>query len=68
MEAQQFHEKRLVRAAVIAEIIDLTEESILRLAREGVLPHVRIGRSVRFDVEQIRTLIEERTRGGQEKK
>lgn len=60
MEAQKFHEKRLVRASVLAGIFNLTEESILRLARDGVLPCVRLGRSVRFDLQEVRQLFEKK--------
>jgi excisionase family DNA binding protein len=40
---------QLVRAREVAKALALSERSVLRLAAQGDLPHVRVGRSVRFD-------------------
>ena len=42
-------------AAYVAELLGVPHKSVLQYAREGRLPHVRVGRHVRFivrDVEQ----------------
>lgn len=40
---------QFVRAREVAKALDLSERQVLRLAQAGELPHVRVGRSVRFD-------------------
>lgn len=45
-----------------AERTGLTPERIYTLCREGVFPHVRLGRQVRFDPDQVEEWI---TNGGQ---
>lgn len=50
-----------VPAAVVAEYLNLPEFRIYQMARRGQLPHVRIGRNVRFDPVQIRRFVEQNT-------
>lgn len=40
---------RMLRVTDVAELLDLPERRVYILAREGVLPHVRLGRSIRFN-------------------
>lgn len=46
--------KRLVKAPTMAEELSLSLKSVYRLASEGQIPSVRIGRSIRFDPEAVR--------------
>lgn len=53
----------LVRADKVATLLDLTDDAVYRMAREGRLPSVRLGRRVlRFRLREILEFIEERTR------
>jgi len=52
---------RAMRVAEVAEAFNLSEDSIYRYARSGVLKNVRIGRSLRFLREDIEAFI---LRGG----
>lgn len=48
---------RLVTADVVAEETGLKKSRVYELVRQGVLPHARIGRSVRFDRGEVRRWI-----------
>jgi len=50
--------KRLVRAAVIAKMLDVCASSVYRSARRGVLPCVKLGRTIRFDLEEVMAALE----------
>lgn len=39
---------KLLRVAEAASILDLSDYQVLAYAREGILPHVRLGRQIRF--------------------
>jgi excisionase family DNA binding protein len=56
-EATQMTEK-LFRADVLAEVLDTSTYRVYEMAREGLIPTVRIGRQVRFDPVAIRQWIE----------
>jgi excisionase family DNA binding protein len=45
-------ERRLVDARMLAAVVGVSARMVLRLAERGQLPHYRIGRLVRFDVEE----------------
>lgn len=51
------NEKRLLRIPAVARILDLPEQRIYELARQGILPHVRLGRQIRIDSEQLELFI-----------
>jgi excisionase family DNA binding protein len=44
---------RLLRAEDVAEQLQLRVDHIYKLAREGQIPHVRFGRTLRFRAEAI---------------
>ena len=44
---------RLVKAAVMAEIADVSENHIRDLELEGVIPGYRFGKAVRFDPDEV---------------
>lgn len=39
--------ERLIGVEEVAELLGLTRQRVYTLARQGVLPHVRLGRTVR---------------------
>ncbi|MHB1682959.1 MAG: helix-turn-helix domain-containing protein [Bacilli bacterium] len=45
--------KRLWTVAEVAERLELTEDAVYRLARQKILPCVRIGRMIRFDEQAL---------------
>ena len=49
----------LLRAEDVAERLGMTTDFIYRLAREGRIPHLRFGRSLRFRSEAITRWLEE---------
>ena len=48
---------RLVDVEVVAESLGLSRWRVYQLAREGVIPSVRIGKSLKFDEDKIREWI-----------
>lgn len=46
--------ERLLTAKELAQFLALPERRVYYWAGQGVLPHVRIGRSLRFDAERVR--------------
>ena len=52
---------RMLRVAEVAKRLDLPEKRLYILAREGIIPHVRLGRSIRFNEAEIEAWI---TAGG----
>ena len=50
---------RLLRAEDVAERLQLRVDHIYKLAREGQIPHLRFGRSLRFRSEAITRWLEE---------
>jgi len=44
---------RLLTAQLVAEYLDLPLWRVYELAREGQIPHIRIGRSLRFDPNAV---------------
>lgn len=48
---------RMIRVAELASRLDLPEKRVYILARQGVIPHVRLGRSIRFNEAEIEALI-----------
>ena len=52
--------RTLIEVDAVAERLGQTPHAVYRMAREGILPHVRLGRKVRVDPE----VLEEWIRGG----
>lgn len=52
--------KRLLRISEVAKILDVSEDRVYSLAREEILPHVRLGRQIRIDS----TILDEFIRNG----
>lgn len=41
-----------------AQVLNVSRDRVYRMAREGLLPVVKVGRLLRFDKEQLRKWIE----------
>lgn len=54
---------RLIDAAEAAELLSVPKTWLLAEARADRVPHVRLGRYVRFDPDELATWARERTRG-----
>lgn len=50
---------KLVTAKTVAAICDVSEARVYEMARLGLIPCVRLGRQVRFDLDQIQAWIDE---------
>ena len=44
----------LVKASVIAEDLDVGESTVYMYAKQGIIPSVRVGGSLRFDPDAVR--------------
>jgi excisionase family DNA binding protein len=55
---------RLWKAAEVAELLSVPEAWVREHARQGHLPHVKVGRYVRFDRADVLAWIEEQKAGG----
>lgn len=47
-------EEKLVKAAIIADIFDMSVYTVYRAAKTGEIPSHKSGRSVRFSVAEVR--------------
>lgn len=43
----------LKNASYIAEYLDVSVQSVMRMARKKQIPSIRIGTSVRFDLDEV---------------
>lgn len=43
----------MLKAAELAEKLNLTPETIRRLTRAGKIPHIQIGKSKRYDLDAV---------------
>lgn len=55
---------RLLTVKVVADRLSLSQRSVCRLSIAGILPHVKIGRSVRFRESDVVKFLQGRTRRG----
>jgi excisionase family DNA binding protein len=46
-------EKRLLSVAEASQLLGMSESFLYKLAESKTIPHLRLGRAVRFDVAQI---------------
>jgi excisionase family DNA binding protein len=56
-------EDGLVNAAAAAELLDVPKSWVLAEARAGRIPHVRLGRYVRFEPDDLRAWWREKRQG-----
>ena len=52
--------EQLLTAKALAEKLMLTEETVRHLSRTGVIPHLNVGRSVRFRESEVLRSLENR--------
>ena len=57
-------EQVLLKAEQAAALLGLGRSQVYRMAADGLLPTVRLGRAVRIPAAALRVWIEERIRGG----
>jgi excisionase family DNA binding protein len=55
---------RLLTAAELAEILNVTETWVREHTRGGLIPHVRLGRYRRYRLERVLGWIDEQEAGG----
>jgi excisionase family DNA binding protein len=51
--SRPLHDVRLLDTAELAAILDVSERTVRRRVKDGLIPAVRIGRIVRFHPDQI---------------
>jgi excisionase family DNA binding protein len=54
----------LLTTAQVAEWLNLSQSTIRKWVHYGYIPHVKLGRAVRFRKKDVETWIEERTEKG----
>ncbi|MCA9073677.1 MAG: helix-turn-helix domain-containing protein [Planctomycetaceae bacterium] len=47
----------LLKPAEAAQALSISERTLFTLTKNGTIPAVRLGRSVRYDVEALRTFV-----------
>lgn len=52
--------EKLLTARALAELLMLTEETVRHLARQGTIPCIKVGYSVRFRESDVLRSLEER--------
>lgn len=50
---------RLMKVRELSGLTGIPRHRIYELARAGAIPHVRLGRAIRFDPEAVRTWLSE---------
>ena len=60
---QAANDVQLVTIKEAAALLRVCERTVYRLANEGTLPPVRIGRAVRYRLRDLRRIIDETTTG-----
>lgn len=50
--------RHLVRASTVARMLDVCVSSVYRSARRGTLPCVRLGRTIRFNLNDVIAVLE----------
>lgn len=58
--------EQLLRAAKVAELLDVSERYVYQLASQGSIPCVKVGRSVRFRPTDIEAWLDARAKTGME--
>lgn len=56
--ANHAHEPRLLTAEVVADYLGVTRGRLYELCREDLVPHIRMGRQLRFSPTELATWIE----------
>lgn len=56
--------KKLMNAAQVAEWLNVKESTIRKWVHYGFIPHIKLGRCVRFSEEDIQRWLKERSEKG----
>ena len=56
---------RLVDAGIVASVLGVSRWWVEQKAREDAIPHLRLGRHVRYSLPRVREWAEAKTQGGQ---
>ena len=59
----QVLQERLINVAEAAEFLHRSRNGVYILARQGKVPHYRVGNSVRFDLDELKAWLESNRRG-----
>ena len=54
--------RRIVGVKPIAELLDVKQSRVYDLAQQNLIPHIKLGRQVRFDLDKVEAWLES---GGQ---
>ena len=54
---------RLLTAEELAQYLNVAKHSIYRWVEQNRIPHVRVGRALRFNLQEVETFLRERARG-----
>ncbi|MHB0874535.1 MAG: helix-turn-helix transcriptional regulator [Anaerolineae bacterium] len=60
--------QRLLRASELSAITGVPTSTLFHMAKADRIPHVRLGRSVRFPEQDIERWLAARSRGGEEQR
>lgn len=53
----------LLKSSEAAKLLSISERTLFTLTKDGTIPSVRLGRSVRYDVDMLRKLISDQQAG-----
>jgi excisionase family DNA binding protein len=53
-------EKLLVRPAKVAELLDVSRSSVYELIAAGLIPSIRLGKSIRVPLDKLKALLDAR--------
>ena len=56
----------LLDAVRAAEALAISPRKLWELTKSGAVPHIRVGRCLRYPVDELRRWIEEQMHGGEE--
>jgi excisionase family DNA binding protein len=51
----------IVKEREIAKLLGFSQRNIINLRNQGILPYMRIGRSIRYDMEQVQEALKKPT-------
>ena len=64
---KQFTKKLLLRPLETSHVLSVSPRKVWSLTASGELPHIRIGRCVRYSVDDLQAWIDQRKKGSDAK-
>ena len=64
MKAENDPQKLLVNTEAACRLLSISPRSLWGLKQAGEIPHVRIGRSVRYAIDDLITYVDAKRKGG----